>query len=74
MVAAQEISVDYRRTNFLQLLVWKKYFKKTKFVNSIDYVLMYFQLFKLYASTSVCSSHGRCRYEMQLAFCGCYRQ
>lgn len=27
MVAAQEFSVDYRRTNFLQLLVWKKYFK-----------------------------------------------
>lgn len=28
MLAAQEFSVEYLRTNFLQLLVWKKkYFK-----------------------------------------------
>lgn len=28
MLAAQEFSVGYLRTNFLQLLVWKNYFKK----------------------------------------------
>lgn len=27
MLAAPEFSVDYLRTNFLQLLVWGKYFK-----------------------------------------------
>lgn len=74
MVAAQKFSGEYRGTNFLQLLVWKKYFKNTKFVKPIDYVLMYFQLFKLYALTSVCCPHGRCRQETQLAFCGCCRE
>lgn len=44
MLAAQEFSVEYLRTNFLQLLVWKKNILKTEFEKSIDYVLMYVPL------------------------------
>lgn len=34
---------------------------------------MYFQLSKLYASTSVCCFHGRHYHKTQMKFCGCYR-
>lgn len=44
-----------------------------EFVKSIDYVLMYFQLSKLYASISVCPFHSRPYYETQKNFCGCCR-
>lgn len=53
MLDVPEFSVEYLRTNFLQLLVWKKYFK-TECLKFMDYILMYLQLYKLLAYNSVC--------------------
>lgn len=70
-LAAQEFSVDYLRTNFLQLLVWEKQnILKTEFEESIDSVLMYFRLSNIYAATSVWSFHGRQCLDTQINFRG----